>query len=67
MDFLAELEYREQTNGCQRSGGKESAKWVKGSGRYRPPVMEWIRHGNKRHSIGNIVNDIVIVLYGDRW
>lgn len=26
--------------------------------------MEWISHGNKRHSIGNIVNDTVVALCG---
>lgn len=26
-----------------------------------------ISYGNKKYSIGNIVNDILIVLYGDRW
>ena len=26
-----------------------------------------IRHGNERHSIGNIVNGIAVVLHGDRW
>ena len=30
-------------------------------------VMECISHGDERHSMGNIVNGIVIVLYGDRW
>ena len=43
------------------------AKWVKESGRYRLPIMEWVSHWNKRHSTGNIVNSIVIALYGDRW
>ena len=47
--------------------GRSWAKWVKGSGRYRLPVMEQISHRNKRHSISNIVNDTAIVLYGDRW
>ena len=42
-------------------------KWVKGSERYRLPVREWSSHKNQKPSIGNIVNDIVIVLYGDRW
>ena len=42
------------------------AKWVKRSGRYRLPVTEQISQGNKRHSIGNIVNGIVIALYGDK-
>ena len=36
------------------------AKWVKGNGRYRLPVMERISNGDERHSIGNIVNVIVI-------
>ena len=26
-----------------------------------------ISHGDKMYSIGNIVNSIVTVLYGDRW
>ena len=26
-----------------------------------------ISHGNKRHSIRNRVDDIIIALYGDRW
>ena len=43
------------------------AKWVKESGRYRLPVMEQTSHGNKRHRIGIIADDIVTVLYGDRW
>ena len=34
-------------------------------GRYRVLVMRWICHENKRHSIGNTVNNIVIVLHGD--
>ena len=24
-------------------------------------------HGDEKHSIGNIVSNIVITLYGDRW
>ena len=43
------------------------AGWVKGSRRYRFPVIEGISYRDRRHSIGNIVNDTVIVLYGDRW
>ena len=45
----------------------EWAKWVKESGRYRLPLREQISHGHKRHSIGNIVYDIIIALYGDSW
>ena len=29
---------------------------------YRLPVMERISHGNKRHSIRNVVNGVVIAL-----
>lgn len=36
------------------------------SGSYRRPVMERVSHENKRYSIGNIANDIVTILYGDR-
>ena len=42
------------------------AKWVKGSGRYRLPVMEWVSHENRRHSMENTVDDTVIALYGDK-
>ena len=34
---------------------------MKRSKRYRLLVVEWINHGNKRHRIGNVVNDIVMV------
>ena len=37
---------------------------MKGSGRSRLPVMEWISNGNKRHSIRNVVNDIVMAISG---
>ena len=37
-------------------------KCVKGSGGYRLPVLEWIRHGDKKHSTGNTV-DTEIALY----
>lgn len=48
-------------------GTAKWAKWVKGSGGYRLPVTEYINHETKKHSVENIVNDIVITLYGDRW
>lgn len=35
--------------------------------RYRLSVMGWISHGNKKCSLQNIVNDILIALHGDRW
>lgn len=39
--------------------------WVTGSGSHRLPVTEWIPRGNKRHSLGNRVNGILIALCGD--
>ena len=56
----------EQTDGCQCGVGRW-AKSVNGNGRYNLLVMEWISHRNKRHSIGNIVSDIIAALYGYRW
>ena len=50
---------RERTS-CYRK------KWMKGSGVYRLPVMEWISHGDERYSIRNIFSDTVIALYSDR-
>ena len=41
------------------------AGWLKGSGTYRLPVMERKSHRDERYSTGNIVNGIVIVLYGE--
>ena len=45
----------------RESGGGEWAKWMKGRGRYRSPVMESV-NGNKKQSIRNTVNDIVIMI-----
>ena len=42
------------------------AKWMKGSGRYRLPFIEWKSHEDARYSIENAVNGIVIALYGNR-
>lgn len=42
-------------------------KWVKGSGRYKIPVMEWISQGDERYSIRDVVYDIIIGFHGDRW
>ena len=39
---------------------------MKGSGRYKLPVMEWIHHKDEGYSIGNTVNDTAVALYGDR-
>lgn len=37
------------------------AKWVKGSERYKLPVMQ-SSHRSKRHSAGNTISDTAIVL-----
>lgn len=42
------------------------AKCVKGSGRYRLPVITGISHRDERCSMGHIVNETMIVWYGDR-
>ena len=59
--------YRKETDGGQRKGSVRMGKWVKGNGRYRPPIIECISHGDKKYSTGNIFDGMVIVLYGDRW
>ena len=43
------------------------AKWVKQSRKYRLPVMEWVNYKNKKHNIRNIVGDIIIVIYSNKW
>ena len=49
----------------EEMGGGGWAEWVKGSGKYRLPVMEGVSHGDQRYSIGNIVSGSIIALYGD--
>lgn len=41
---------------------------VKGIKRFldKLPIIKYISHGNEKDSIGNIVNNILITLYGDR-
>ena len=46
-------------------GGGGWTKWVKGSGRYRFPVMN--KSWDKRHSIGNTVNGTGMTSHGDEW
>lgn len=58
---------RKESGGCQAGGGGGWAKWVRGSGRYRLPVMEGVSHGHERHSIRNRADSTVPALCGDRW
>ena len=46
---------------------REWVKRVKGIKRYKLPVIKYVRHRNEKDSIENIVNNIVILLYDDRW
>ena len=57
--------YREQIDGCQRrkglgNGQMSEWEWEVQSSSYR------IIHGDERYGTGNIVNFIIIALYGDR-
>ena len=62
------LKYREQTGGGQRGGGRRGwAKQVKGMKRHKLAVMKQVSHRDEKYSLGNIVNNIVIMLCGDRW
>lgn len=47
-------------------GGEGRAKWVKGTGRCRLPVIERVSHEDEKYRIGNILKAILIALYGDR-
>lgn len=47
-------------------GGKKSEK-VKGNKRYEFPVIKEISHGDIMYSIGNIVHNTLVTLYGDGW
>ena len=38
-----------------------------GEGRYKPPILKEISHGDVKYSIRNMVNNTVITLYGNRW
>ena len=57
--------YRQQTGGCQRGRELAEWKWMKRVKRYKFLVR------NKRHAVmyitGNMLNNIVIPLCGDRW
>ena len=60
--------YREQTGGCQKGGEWEGwPKYIKEIKRYHCPVIKQIRQGDRKYSMGNTVNNTVIMLYGDRW
>ena len=58
--------YRERTAGCQRRG--ELGGWGKKVNGLRN--TNWYiqnSHGDTKYRIGNIVNIIVITMYGARW
>lgn len=37
--------------------------WVKGSGRHKLPVIQWISQRNQKYSVWKVVSGIVIALY----
>ena len=40
---------------------------MKGIKRYKLPVIRLISHRDEKYSLENIINKIVITLYGKRW
>ena len=46
--------------------GRRLGDWVEKVKRFNKLVVTK-RHGNTKYSIGNIVNNIVITMYGARW
>ena len=58
--------YREKTDGCQMEGGL--GNWVKNVKGLRS--TNWLlqnNHRDVRYSIGNVVNNTVITMYGATW
>ena len=58
--------YREHFDGCQMGGGL--GRWVKKVKGLRN--TDWLlqnSHGDVKHNTENIVNDILITMYGARW
>ena len=49
------------------AGRGAMVKQGKGIKRNKPPVIKEVSYGDEKYSIGSIVNNIVITLYGDRW
>ena len=58
--------YREQTGSYQREGVGGWEKQVREIKWYKLPVTKRMSHGYEKHSMGNIVNNNVISLYGNR-
>ena len=57
------LRYREQADSCQR--GEGLGYWVKGLRSTNWQLQS--SHGDVNYSVGNIVNNIVVTMYGARW
>ena len=58
--------YQEQTDGGLRGGRWGMGKKGEGQWEIWAATCEMKKSQNKRHGIGNIINDTVIVLYGQR-
>ena len=47
--------------------GKGMGKIGEEAKRQKFPVTKWTNHKDEKHIIGNVVKNIVITLYGERW
>ena len=47
--------------------GKGMGKIGEEAKRQKFPVTKWTNHKDEKHSIGNVVKNIVITLHGERW
>lgn len=48
-------------------GRKGQVAQVKGTERYKPPVLKHISHGDAMYGTGDVVHPVVGASYGDRW
>ena len=51
----------------ERELGGRQAKQVKGIKNYKFPSIKYTNHGDVVYRIGNILNNILVILYNDRW
>ena len=58
--------YRNQIGGCL-GGGEAMDETGEGIKRYKISIITEISHRDVIYSIGNIVNNTIITLCGDRW
>lgn len=59
--------HRQQTGGCHRGGGQGMGELGGRDKVVQTSCYKKISHKVERYSMGNIVNNIIITLCGDRW